>query len=196
MSEDYSDIDAELQQARPLGELDMVRGLALEMLAAQRVVDERKESLDKATEALKDIQERRLPQIMKDKQLPSFTLGVGDTTFVVELEEDYQVSVSAGTKGGVDKRPAAYAFFRSVNLAGLIKKQFVANLGLRGDNEVGNIVAGFKEQHPDVSTEIEEKIEPQTLKAEVKKMIKAGKNVPTDIFTIFPQNKAKVKLKK
>lgn len=197
MPTDYSDIGAELAQAAPLGDLDLVRGLALEMLAAQRVVDERKDALDKATAALKDIQEKRLPQIMKDKGLPSFTFADhGGEKLVVELDEDYQVSVPTGQKGGVDKRPAAFAFFRSINLGGLIKKQLVANLGLRGDNVVGEIVATFKDQNPDVDTSIEEKIEPQTLKAEVKKLIKAGKAVPTEVFTIFPVNKAVVKTKK
>lgn len=190
----YSDIAADVQSAQTVDTLDLVRGLALELLAAQIVVADREDALKRAKDALKDIEENRLPTLMKTKQLPSFTFASADgTSLKVELDEDFQISVTTGAKGTVDKRPAANAFFREIGQAGLIKKEFVVNLGLRGDNEVGDLVGPFKAANPSLSTKIEEYIEPATLRAHIKARLKSGKHVPTDVFTIFPQTKAKVK---
>ena|ERR1700676_3607302 len=176
--------------------LETAKRLTLEMLGAQVRVKAAEDELKAATAALADVQENRLPKLMEELELPEFTTTLADGARVkVSCDEVIRVSIPAGkgkgSKANADNRPAAYNFFRSIGQGGVIKKEMAANLGIRGDNVVCDMVAKFSELFPGVDVAVTEKIEPATVTAVIKKRLISGESVPLDIFTVFRQMQAK-----
>lgn len=183
-----------------VNDLTRVKSLAVEMKTAEAAVARAEDALKKAKARLATIQEDLLPKLMQELELPNFTIEDRETgaRIVVSLDEEIRVSIPSGGKSrgvrGPDNRPAAYDFFRSIGLGGIIKKEIAVNVGLRGDNFVKHVVGLIQQENPDLDVGVTEKIEPATVTAEIKRLLRAGKSVPLDVFNVTQLTKAKAEV--
>lgn len=123
-----------------------------------------------------------MPELMNELGLSEFRLSDGTR---VTCEEDVKTSITAANK------PAAMEWLRNNGYSGLIKTRVVAEFD-RGDHERANEVSQAIAQEHDAVT-VDEHVHPSTLKAFVKEQLAAGNNLPWDLLSIHPFNRATLK---
>lgn len=123
-----------------------------------------------------------MPELMNELGLSEFRLSDGTR---VTVEEDVKTSITAAN------RDAAMEWLRNNGYSGIIKTRVVADFD-RGDRDrAAEISEAISEQHDQVN--VEEHVHPSTLKAFVKEQLAAGNNLPWDLLSIHPFNRATLK---
>lgn len=188
------------EQAVSEDSLPALQALAEELLNEERGVADCVAALKKAVDRLADVQEKRLPDLMEKFGMEKFYFLDKTTGLrrVIKLESKWRVSMpplkdDEGNHYPENevKRKAIYEWFRGIGLAGIIKKDMLVPMGLVPDAVAMEIMAEFKETHPNLDPGLSEKIEPATLTAQVSRLKDAGKAVHEDIV-VKPLRRAKV----
>jgi len=163
-----------------MSDLQRVKELAKLLIAQRKIVEDIEADLTQAKRDLARIETEDLPELMREVQLQSITMDSGE---VIEIVDE----VSCGITD--ERKSAAHNWLIDNGFGGLIKTEVVAKFGkgeyqaaLACANQIGGLVM--------------ESVHASTLKAFVKEQMKAGKNLPNDLFGIFPYSKAKLKSKK
>lgn len=175
--------------------LEAVQALAAQQITLQKAVADAEAALKKAKEDLADVEERRLPALMEQYNLPEFKFLDTTTGIVHTIKLDkgkYFVTMPPNEPENAGKRREIYQWLRTVGLGGIIKKTMQVPLGLVGDNESAALLADFKAAHPDLDPGLEEKVEAATLKSRISKRLVEGKEVHKDI-NVKPCYRAVVK---
>lgn len=184
--------------------LKALQSLAQELVDAEAEVQRRARSLSQATEALADIQEKRLPDLLEEHGLPRFEF-VDRTTgdhYTIKLETGWRVQMPPlRDKDGnefpenLEKRKAIFEWFRSIGKGGIIKKEMSVPMGLMPDAKAVEIMTAFKEANPTLDPGLTEEIHHSTLKSQVRKLKDEDEHVHEDI-TCTALRKAAVQRKK
>lgn len=181
--EDYGDF---VEKKAPSNELlARINKLVVEQLKAEAAVAAAEAALEKAEANLKDIAERRLPQLMDEAQMEEFVTSTG-----------VKVQVGEVIRGSIpeEKRPQGFAWLRDNGQAGMIRRVVMAEFGVGKDEQAEALFKRLQEEHYSVLDKAD--VNAQTFSAFVRERLREGKPVPTDIFSIYRQRVSKVALPK
>ena len=148
--------------------------------------------IDAAEEKLKELKTKRdhisgevIPTMMAEMGLAELKLHDGSH---LKVSTSYKAHISEANK------EAAYNWLRNNGLGDIIKNEISVSFGRNEDNKAADYAELAKGQGFQPTQKM--KVEPMTLKALVRERIEAGKEMPTEIFGVFSENKTTIKRNK
>ena len=114
----------------------------------------------------------------------------------LKLHDGSHLKVSTSYKAHITEanKEAAFNWLRENNLGDIIKNEISVSFGNNEDNKAADYAELAKSQGLQPTQKM--KVESMTLKALVRERIEAGKEMPTEIFGVFPQTKTTIKRNK
>ena len=114
----------------------------------------------------------------------------------LKLQDGSHLKVSTSYKAHITEanKQAAFNWLRDNGLGDIIKNEISGAFGRGEDNMAAHYAELAKGQGLDPTQKL--KVEPMTLKALVRERIEAGKEMPTEIFGVFTENKTTIKRNK
>jgi ABC-type Fe3+-citrate transport system substrate-binding protein len=164
------------------------------------------QSLADQVEKLEELQSRlqTQEQIMKDtkKQIERISGEVIPTMMSemglaeLKLQDGSHLKVSTSYRATITEanKEAAFTWLRNNGLGDIIKNEISVSFGRNEDNKAATYAELAKGQGFQPTQKM--KVEPMTLKALVRERIEAGKDMPTEIFGVFSENKTTIKRNK
>ena len=164
------------------------------------------QSLADQVEKLEELQSRlqTQEQIMKDtkKQIERLSGEVIPTMMSemglaeLKLQDGSHLKVSTSYRATITEanKEAAFTWLRNNGLGDIIKNEILVSFGRNEDNKAASYAELAKGQGFQPTQKM--KVEPMTLKALVRERIEAGKDMPTEIFGVFSENKTTIKRNK
>ena len=164
------------------------------------------QSLADQVEKLEELQSRlqTQEQIMKDtkKQIERISGEVIPTMMSemglaeLKLQDGSHLKVSTSYRATITEanKEAAFTWLRNNGLGDIIKNEISVSFGRNEDNKAAIYAELARGQGFQPTQKM--KVEPMTLKALVRERIEAGKDMPTEIFGVFSENKTTIKRNK
>ena len=114
----------------------------------------------------------------------------------LKLHDGSHLKVSTSYRATITEanKEAAYNWLRNNGLGDIIKNEISVSFGRNEDNKAADYAELAKGQGFQPTQKM--KVEPMTLKALVRERIEAGKEMPTEIFGVFSENKTTIKRNK
>ncbi len=141
---------------------------------------------------LKELKKKRdhisgevIPTMMSEMGLAELKLHDGSH---LKVSTSYRAHISEANK------EMAYNWLRNNGLGDIIKNEISVSFGRNEDNKAADYAELAKGQGFQPTQKM--KVEPMTLKALVRERIEANKEMPTEIFGIFSENKTTIKRNK
>ena len=148
--------------------------------------------IDAAEEKLKELKKKRdyisgeiIPTMMSEMGLAELKLHDGSH---LKVSTSYRATITEANK------EAAFNWLRNNGLGDIIKNEISVSFGRNEDNKAADYAELAKGQGFQPTQKM--KVEPMTLKALVRERIEAGKEMPTEIFGVFSENKTTIKRNK
>lgn len=183
MADEYAEFrDAEAPTEDDLGQ---VEALVRAMLASEEAVEGLQEQLREATERLQKIREHEIPDLMRRFNLQQVKTRSG---ILLEVKRKIRAAPPA------DRRDEAYDWLEAAGEAALIKRNVIVPFGKEREGEAAEFLEATRAQFPDAA--IARKVEPSTMSAWVRKRLEGGGDVPVDLFGVFQQEVAALRLPK
>ena len=126
-----------------------------------------------------------IPTMMSEMGLAELKLHDGSH---LKVSTSYRATITEANK------EAAFNWLRKNGLGDIIKNEISVSFGRNEDNKAADYAALAQERGYQPTQKL--KVEPMTLKALVRERIEAGKEMPTEIFGIFSENKTTIKRNK
>ena len=149
-------------------------------------------SIEQAEEQLKELKKKKdyisgevIPTMMSEMGLAELKLHDGSH---LKVSTSYRATITEANK------EAAFNWLRNNGLGDIIKNEISVSFGRNEDNKAADYADLAKGQGFQPTQKM--KVEPMTLKALVRERIEAGKEMPTEIFGIFSENKTTIKRNK
>ena len=181
-------IDFEKDQQDAMKRTDNIQSLADQVEALEFVI----RNIEGAEENLKDLKKKRdhisgevIPTMMSEMGLAELKLHDGSH---LKVSTSYKAHISEANK------EMAYNWLRENGLGDIIKNEISVSFGRNEDNKAADYAELAKGQGFQPTQKM--KVEPMTLKALVRERIEAGKEMPTEIFGVFSENKTTIKRNK
>jgi len=181
---DYSAYVDEAPDSEKLSELG---DLADQMSCAEQAVEKANEELSKKQEALKDLQERRIPALMDDLGVKTFTTTSGLT---VEIKEQLRVSIPK------DRKQKAMEWVEEHGGADLIKRLIMIAFGKNDEKWAKRVLSNLRRYKRPLPMEIVRDIPSSTVKKFLTDQLADGTEVPLELFGGYHQRQAKLSVKK
>lgn len=179
--------------------LETLKMLAQEQVDCERALQEAMATVVRAKNALADVQEHRLPDLMEKHGLPKFNFVDKTTglTRTIEFISKWSVSMPPKTGKTADpqwrtKHEAIFDWLDSIGKGSVIKRDMVAPLGLMPDTEAVAIIAKFKETNPNVDVAFQKYVEPASMTSLVSHMKDEGAEV-NEFINVKPVRESRVK---
>ena len=114
----------------------------------------------------------------------------------LKLHDGSHLKVSTSYKAHITEanKQAAFNWLRDNGLGDIIKNEISVSFGRGEDNKAAHYAELAKGQGFQPTQKM--KVEPMTLKALVRERIEAGKEMPTEIFGVYSENKTTIKRNK
>ena len=181
-------IDFEKDQQDPIKRTDNIQSLADQV-----------EKLDSLNKRLA-LQEDNIKNTKKDidrlsgEVIPTMMTEMGLSE--LKLQDGSHLKVSTSYKAHITEanKEAAYNWLRNNGLGDIIKNEISVSFGRGEDIKAAHYAELAKGQGLQPTQKL--KVEPMTLKALVRERIEAGKDMPTEIFGVFSENKTTIKRNK
>ena len=148
--------------------------------------------IETAESNLKELKKKRdhisgevIPTMMSEMGLAELKLHDGSH---LKVSTSYRAHISEANK------EMAYNWLRNNGLGDIIKNEISVSFGRNEDNKAADYAELAKGQGFQPTQKM--KVEPMTLKALVRGRIEANKEMPTEIFGIFSENKTTIKRNK
>mgnify|MGYP003387370754 CR=1 FL=1 len=170
-------IDYENDRMQSVEQIDSAKRLSDKILELKDFEDEianAEESLKKLKEKARAISCIEIPKMMDEMQIAK-----GRN----ESDSDF-----------LDRKDKAFTWLRDNGLGDIIKNDITVTFGRGEDNKAASYAELAKGQGFQPTQKM--KVEPMTLKALVRERIEAGKEMPTEIFGVFSENKTTIKRNK
>ena len=181
-------IDFEKDQQDAMKRTDNIQSLADQVEALEFVI----KNIEGAEDNLKDLKKKRdhisgevIPTMMSEMGLAELKLHDGSH---LKVSTSYKAHISEANK------EQAFNWLRDNGLGDIIKNEISVSFGRNEDNKAADYAELAKGQGFQPTQKM--KVEPMTLKALVRERIEAGKEMPTEIFGIFSENKTTIKRNK
>ena len=126
-----------------------------------------------------------IPTMLSEMGLSELKLQDGSH---LKVATSYRATITEANK------EAAFNWLRNNGLGDIIKNEISVSFGRNEDNKAADYAALAQERGYQPTQKL--KVEPMTLKALVRERIEAGKEMPTEIFGIFSENKTTIKRNK
>ena len=181
-------IDFEKDQQDAIKKTDNIQSLADQVERLEGVMT----TIEKAEENLKLLKKNRdhisgevIPTMMSEMGFAELKLNDGS---FLKVSTSYKAHISEANK------EAAYNWLRNNGLGDIIKNEISVSFGRNEDNKAADYANLAKGQGFQPTQKM--KVAPMTLKALVRERIEAGKEMPTEIFGVFSENKTTIKRNK
>ena len=181
-------IDFEKDQQDAMKRTDNIQSLADQVEALEFVI----KNIEGAEDNLKDLKKKRdhisgevIPTMMSEMGLAELKLHDGSH---LKVSTSYKAHISEANK------EQAFNWLRDNGLGDIIKNEILVAFGRNEDNKAASYAELAKSQGFQPTQKM--KVEPMTLKALVRERIEAGKEMPTEIFGVFSENKTTIKRNK
>ena len=181
-------IDFEQDQQDAMKKTENIQSLAdqVERLEACNKRLEELEALYKNLKKSRDvISGDIIPTMMSEMGLAELKLHDGSH---LKVSTSYRATITEANK------EAAFTWLRNNGLGDIIKNEISVSFGRNEDNKAADYAALAQERGYQPTQKL--KVEPMTLKALVRERIEAGKEMPTEIFGVFSENKTTIKRNK
>ena len=126
-----------------------------------------------------------IPTMMSEMGLAELKLHDGSH---LKVSTSYRATITEANK------EAAFNWLRNNGLGDIIKNEISVSFGRNEDNKAADYAELAKSSGLQPTQKM--KVEPMTLKALVRERIEAGKEMPTEIFGVFSENKTTIKRNK
>ena len=181
-------IDFEKDQQDTMKKTDNIQSLAdqvekLESLQTRLELQE--ENIKNTKKQLEHLSGEVIPTMMSEMGLSHLKLMDGSS---VDVKPHYSATIT------VANREAAFKWLRDNGLGDIIKNEISVSFGRNEDNKAADYAALAQERGYQPTQKL--KVEPMTLKALVRERIEAGKEMPTELFGVFSENKTTIKRNK
>jgi len=112
------------------------------------------------------------------------------------LKDNTKLKVTTSYKAHISEanKEMAFNWLRENGLGDIIKNEISVSFGRNEDNKAADYATLAKERGFQPTQKM--KVEPMTLKALVRERIEKGKEMPTEIFGVFTENKTTIKRSK
>ena len=180
-------IDFEKDQEEVLTRTTEIKSLSEQVLKLRDLEAEVKSDEERIKTKQKEIariSEDVIPTMLSEMGLSQLKLADGSS---VDVKPFYSASIS------VANREKAYKWLRDNGLGDIIKNDVTVSFGRNEDNKAADYANLAKSQGFEPTQKL--KVEPMTLKALVRERIEAGKEMPTEIFGVYTENKTTIKRK-
>ena len=181
-------INFEEDQQNSIRKTENIQSLAdqvekLEDLNKKLTVQE--EVMKKTKEEMNRLSGEVIPTMMSEMGLSELKLQDGSH---LKVATSYKASITEANK------ESAFNWLRDNGLGDIIKNEILVSFGRNEDNKAATYAELAKGQGFQPTQKM--KVEPMTLKALVRERIEAGKEMPTEIFGVFSENKTTIKRNK
>jgi hypothetical protein len=181
-------IDFEKDQQDAMKKTDNIQSLADQVETLETV----NSSIENAEEIVKNLKKKRdhisgevIPTMMSEMGLAELKLHDGSH---LKVSTSYKAHISEANK------EMAYNWLRENGLGDIIKNEISVSFGRNEDNKAADYAELAKSNGFQPTQKM--KVEPMTLKALVRERIEAGKEMPTEIFGVYSENKTTIKRSK
>ena len=181
-------INFEADQQDAMKKTDNIQSLAdqVERLEAmQQQLEIQEDAIKEKKKQIQHISGEVIPTMMSEMGLAELKLHDGSH---LKVSTSYKAHISEANK------EAAYNWLRNNGLGDIIKNEISVSFGRNEDNKAADYAELAKGQGFQPTQKM--KVEPMTLKALVRERIEAGKEMPTEIFGVFSENKTTIKRNK
>tara|TARA_R110000787_G_scaffold220164_1_gene328908 strand:+ start:42 stop:590 length:549 start_codon:yes stop_codon:yes gene_type:complete len=181
-------INFEEDQQNSIRKTENIQSLAdqvekLEDLNKKLTVQE--EVMKKTKEEMNRLSGEVIPTMMSEMGLSELKLQDGSH---LKVATSYKASITEANK------ESAFNWLRDNGLGDIIKNEILVSFGRNEDIKAADYANLAKGQGFQPTQKM--KVEPMTLKALVRERIEAGKEMPTEIFSVFTENKTTIKRNK
>ena len=180
--------DFEADQQDAMKKTDNIQSLADQVERLEGVASD----IEKAENNLKELKKKRdhisgevIPTMMSEMGLAELKLHDGSH---LKVSTSYRATITEANK------EAAFNWLRENGLGDIIKNEILVSFGRNEDNKAADYAELAKGQGFQPTQKM--KVEPMTLKALVRERIEAGKEMPTEIFGVYTENKTTIKRNK
>ena len=183
-----STIDFEKDQEEIIDKTTNINKLAdkiKEMQAVQKAIELDEEQIKQKKKHLDYISGEVIPTMLSEMGLSYLKLQDGSS---VEVKTNYSATITQA------KKEEAFNWLRENGLGDIIKNEISVSFGRNEDNKAADYANLARGQGLEPKQKL--KVEPMTLKALVRERIEAGKEMPTEIFGVFSENKTTIKRNK
>ena len=181
-------IDFEKDQQDTMKKTDNIQSLAdqvekLESLQTRLELQE--ENIKNTKKQLEHLSGEVIPTMMAEMGLSHLKLMDGSS---VDVKPFYSANITVANK------EKAFKWLRDNGLGDIIKNEISVSFGRNEENKEADYAALAQERGFQPTQKL--KVEPMTLKALVRERTEAGKEMPTEIFGVFSENKTTIKRSK
>ena len=181
-------INFEQDQQDAMSKTENIQSLAdqVERLeACDRSIEEMEAKLKNLKKSRDTISGDIIPTMMSEMGLAELKLQDGSH---LKVSTSYRATITEANK------EAAFNWLRNNGLGDIIKNEISVSFGRNEDNKAADYAALAQERGYQPTQKL--KVEPMTLKALVRERIEAGKEMPTELFGVFSENKTTIKRNK
>ena len=181
-------IDFEKDQEQVLDKTTNINKLAdkiKELQAQQEQLQQQEDAIKQKKKDIEYLSGEVIPTMLSEMGLSFLKLQDGSS---VEVKTNYSATITQA------KKAEAFNWLRENGLGDIIKNEISVSFGRNEDNKAADYAELAKSRGLDPMQKL--KVEPMTLKALVRERIEAGKEMPTEIFGVFSENKTTIKRNK
>ena len=181
-------IDFEKDQQDAMSRTENIQSLADQVQRLEGVL----RRIELSENNLKDLKKEH--QRISGEVIPTMMSEMGLSE--LKLQDGSHLKVSTSYRATITEanKEAAFNWLRNNGLGDIIKNEISVSFGRNEDNKAASYAELAKGQGFQPTQKI--KVEPMTLKALVRERIEAGKDMPTEIFGVFSENKTTIKRNK
>ena len=181
-------IDFEKDQQDAMKKTDNIQSLADQVQrleAMQQQLEIQEDAIKEKKKQIQHISGEVIPTMMSEMGLAELKLHDGSH---LKVSTSYRATITEANK------VAAFNWLRKNGLGDIIKNEISVSFGRNEDNKAADYAELARGQGFEPTQKL--KVEPMTLKALVRERIEAGKEMPTEIFGVFSENKTTIKRNK
>ena len=181
-------IDFEKDQQDAMSRTENIQSLADQVERLEGVL----RRIELSENNLKDLKKEH--QRISGEVIPTMMSEMGLSE--LKLQDGSHLKVSTSYRATITEanKEAAFNWLRNNGLGDIIKNEISVSFGRNEDNKAASYTELAKGQGFQPTQKM--KVEPMTLKALVRERIEAGKEMPTEIFGVYSENKTTIKRNK
>src|SRR5210317_1053361 len=159
-------------------QVEKLEDLNKKLIVQEEVMKNTKKEIDRLSGEV-------IPTMMSEMGLSELKLQDGSH---LKVSTSYKASITEANK------EMAFNWLRENGLGDIIKNEINVSFGRNEDNKAAEYAELARSQGLQPTQKM--KVEPMTLKALVRERIEAGKEMPTEIFSVYTENKTTIKRNK
>ena len=179
------EINFEADQQDAMKKTDNIQSLADQVESLENVAS----TIEAAEENLKLLKKRR--DHISGEVIPTMMSEMGFSELTLKDQTKLKVSTSYKAHISEANKEMAFNWLRENGLGDIIKNEISVSFGRNEDNKAADYAELAKSSGFQPTQKM--KVEPMTLKALVRERLESGKEMPTEIFGVFTENKTTIK---